>query len=256
MFPGDEGDEMASEKAPDGKARPEDVDPMEDATQPLARRAAPKVEVPPADLDHGDTTTWGASAPPPLIVDDAEPEDVDEAETVVTRVERVPTVPLAPSSSLRPLLLERIEPSLGRGERIRLDASQWQLTLGRGEDSTVRLYTASASRVHASIAGNEAGEWVLVPADGTSVLIDGAPTNESVVLEVGMNIILGQDHLRCSEEGLARRETSAESPRALEEAIEESRPGLRALAQNRWLIGAVLAVGVGLLLLYGSDWRW
>jgi hypothetical protein len=117
----------------------------------------------------------------------------------------------APSSSLHPMLLERIEPSLGRGERLRLDAAHWRVSLGRAEESDIRLYTASASREHATIAGNERGEWVLTLASGKSVLIDGEITTEPIELEVGMNIILGQDHLRCVTEGLARGEMAAQT---------------------------------------------
>jgi hypothetical protein len=102
-----------------------------------------------------------------------------------------------PGSSLQPILLERIEPSLGRGERLLLDASKRKLSVGRAESNDVRLYTASASREHAVIAGNDDSEWVLTPSAGKSVMIDGEITTEPVVLEVGLNIILGQDHLRC-----------------------------------------------------------
>ena len=100
-------------------------------------------------------------------------------------------------SSLQPIMLERIEPSLGRGERLLLDASKRKLSVGRAEANDLRLYTASASREHAVIVGNDDGEWVLTPSAGKSVLIDGEITTEPVVLEVGLNIILGQDHLRC-----------------------------------------------------------
>ena len=50
---------------------------------------------------------------------------------------------------------------------------------------------------------------MLTPATGRSVLIDGESLAEPVVLEVGMNIILGQDHLRCVTEGLDRGSAAA-----------------------------------------------
>ena len=144
--------------------------------------------------------------------------------------------PLAPRSSLHPMLLERIEPSLGRGERLRLDASHWKLSLGRAEESDIRLYTASASREHAVIAGNQAGEWVLTLAAGKSVLIDGELTTQPVVLEVGMNIILGQDHLRCVTEGLARGEMAAQTAAdAFRDPVDQNFWRLRRLACLAWL---------------------
>jgi hypothetical protein len=112
-------------------------------------------------------------------------------------------------SSLQPMMLERIEPSFGRGERLCLDAPDRKLSVGRAEASDVRLYTASASREHAVISGNEAGEWILTPSAGKSVLVDGEITTEPVLLEVGLNIILGQDHLRCVAGDLARGGMSA-----------------------------------------------
>ena len=167
---------MSADSQDGRRTRGAQDDPLEEQTQPMAtglgRSAAESQE-------GADTTTLGTS--------------------------------FAPSSSLHPMLLERIEPSLGRGERLRLDAAHWRVSLGRAEESDIRLYTASASREHATIAGNERGEWVLTLASGKSVLIDGEITTEPIVLEVGMNIILGQDHLRCVTEGLARREMAAQT---------------------------------------------
>ena len=175
-------------------------------------------------------------------------ENADSMATIISPASppRVAKVPLAPSSSLRPMLLERIEPSLGRGERLRLDASHWKLSLGRAEHSDLRLYTASASRDHALIAGDEAGNWVLTPASGKSVKIDGEAVSEPVVLEVGMNIVLGGDHLRCVSEGLDRNEMKA--PTAVDGFDEggAGRSGRSSLAW--WLIGLCAAIGVGLIL--------
>lgn len=110
---------------------------------------------------------------------------------------------MKPHTSLRAMLLERIEPSFGRGERILLEPSDSKRSVGRAEGSDVRLYTPSASREHAVIAVNEAGEWVLTPSAGKSVLVDGEVTTGPVVLEAGLNVILGHDHLRCIPESSA-----------------------------------------------------
>jgi len=191
-------------------------DPQEERTQSTATRSGRASAEASADPDGSDldeeTIVIVESGSTVVDIPDADP-DPDRTERIVTVAQQnlTPGARLAPSSSLRPLLLERIEPSLGRGERIRLDASHWKRSLGRAEESDVRLYTASASREHAVISGNAAGEWVLTLATGKSVLIDGERTTESVVLEAGMNIILGQDHLRCVTEGLGRREMAAET---------------------------------------------
>lgn len=181
--------------------------------------------------------------------------DVDGTETIVTAAQQNLTsgARFAPSSSLRPLLLERIEPSLGRGERIRLDASHRKRSLGRAEESDVRLYTASASREHAVISGNAAGEWVLTLATGKSVLIDGEMTTESVVLEAGMNIILGQDHLRCVTERPGRREMAAETAAdAFKDPVDSKSRMLRFWAgrssAGRWTIAVLAAVAAGSIL--------
>lgn len=145
------------------------------------------------------------------------PEQADQDPTLVSAIEEAPTVvspveggdasaqdplaeagsAIAPSASLPPMLLERIEPSLGRGEQLRLDAAQGQVHIGRAERNDLRLYTASASREHAMIAGSTEGSWILTPTEGKSVSVDGYPTEEPVELEVGMNLVFGGDHLRC-----------------------------------------------------------
>ncbi|MCR9097991.1 MAG: FHA domain-containing protein [bacterium] len=155
-----------------------------------------------------------------------------------------PNAAIAPSAALHPMLLERIEPSLGRGERLRLDAAHWHVRIGRAEHNDLRLYTASASREHAVIAGNEAGEWILTPVGGKSVSIDGTPTEEPVELEVGMNLVLGGDHLRCVTEGLEREEMAA--PTAADGLSAEGAP--RRGGRASWIaIGLVAALGIGLI---------
>ena len=151
---------------------------------------------------------------------------------------------IAPSAALHPMLLERIEPSLGRGERLRLDSAHWHVRIGRAEHNDLRLYTASASREHAVIAGNEAGEWILTPAEGKSVSIDGTPTEEPVELEVGMNLVFGGDHLRCVTEGLEREEMAA--PTAADGLAAEGAP--RRGGRASWIaIGLIAALGIGLI---------
>ncbi|MBB82797.1 MAG: hypothetical protein CL931_03185 [Deltaproteobacteria bacterium] len=158
--------------------------------------------------------------------------------------ERDPRSVIVPSVALPPMLLERIEPSFGRGERLRLDAAHGYVRIGRAEHNDLRLYTAAASREHAVIAGNEAGEWVLTPAEGKSVSIDGDPTGEPVELEVGMNLIFGGDHLRCVREVRQRDHmavaTASEGlPRA------NASPGS---GRTGWfVIGAIAALGLGLI---------
>lgn len=161
------------------------------------------------------------------------------------------TQPIAPRSPRSSMLLERIEPSLGRGERIWLDRSQPEISLGRAEQSDIRLYTASASRAHAVISDDEAGVWVLTIEDGKSVSIDGERTTEPVVLETGMNIILGQDHLRCVIERPGMREVASQTAvDGVDDPVESNsramrrwggRPGVR-----RWPI-VVVAVAAGLI---------
>ena len=255
-----------SEKESDADRRPEGDDPLEEGTQPMpGRSAAPGPDAPAEEAGAGlDTTTWSHVQAPPALFEEQEtviarppePEPASEvqgddagAEAAVSSPspEPTPRAAIAPSSSLQPMLLERVEPSLGRGERIRLDAAHWHLSLGRADHNDVRLYTASASREHAVIAGTESGEWVLTPAEGRSVMIDGDATREPVVLEVGMNLVMGSDHLRCVTEGLARTQMGAQTSSGL---LQDESPSLfarlRGASPGGWLIGVatllVLAV--------------
>ena len=166
-------------------------------------------------------------------------------ETLVVTA-RPDAAPLEASSEAQAMWLERVEPALGRGERTRLDVSDGEMTLGRSEASDIRLYTASASREHASIEENEAGQWVLTPASGKSVLVDGEETCLPVVLEVGMNVVLGRDHLRCVIAGL--ESGGMEAPTAAD-GLGGSRGWFRGSGRGgrRWvLLGVVALIGVGL----------
>jgi len=268
-----EGEDKTGSEARDSREA-EGSDLFEDRTEPLAS----------ADDSDYDTTTWVGSAGPPILIDESTgpvplrpdasgatsdlesdpPPDAEEAAaeeaTALAVVEAAyepglkpstdirETIP--PSSNLRPMLLERIEPSLGRGERLRLDAAHWRVQLGRADENDVRLYTASASRFHAEIAGNEAGEWVLTPEPGRSVKVDGDPASEPIILEVGMNLVMGGDHLRCVTEGPARDDVAARTTAdAFEEAALRSDP--LGIAWSWRLIGGIALVGA---VLSGFAW--
>lgn len=218
--------------------------------------------------DSEDTTLSGPLAPP-LRLESAPSESREEEDaTHVVPVEALSPEPgpekqsvddagneppprtrtaIAPSASLPPMLLERIEPSLGRGERIRLDAAHWRVRIGRAEHNDLRLYTASASRDHAEIVGNESGDWVLTPESGRQVAIDGYGTDDPVVLEVGMNLVFGGDHLRCVTEALGRDNMAAAT---VAEGFGET-TGRKGGALSWWIIGAIAIVGLGLIA-----WAW
>ena len=225
-------------------------DPEEERTQPTATRSGRTSREPSSDLEEETVVVQTEPA-----IETTSDVDADRTEAIVAAVpeDLTPSARIVPSSSLCPMLLERIEPSLGRGERVRLDASHWKMSLGRAEESDVRLYTASASRDHATISGNTDGDWVLALAAGKSVLIDGEMTTEPVILEAGMNIILGQDHLRCVTEGLGRREMPTETAA---DAIKDSadsrfRGFLHWVGQRRagrWAIAVIAAIAVGVIL--------
>jgi pSer/pThr/pTyr-binding forkhead associated (FHA) protein len=97
------------------------------------------------------------------------------------------------------MLLERIQPTLGRGERIPLVVSRNPMRVGRAEYNEIRLLTASASRRHATIEFDGAGRWVIVPVEGRVLRVDGDEVTGAVVLEPGLNLVMGGDHLRCVE---------------------------------------------------------
>lgn len=193
------------------------------------------------------------------------PEPADQDPTVVSAIEEDPTVAslvasddasapaplaeagtaIAPRASLPPMLLERIEPSLGRGERLRLDAAQGQVHIGRAEHNDLRLYTASASRQNAVIAASTEGTWILTPIEGKSVSVDGYPTEEPVELEVGMNLVFGGDHLRCVADAPV-----CEGPAAAGGSGETERSDRGGRAS--WIaIGVIAAIGASLIA-YGS----
>lgn len=183
---------------------------------------------------------------PALVDEDAtvvSPVDEDGASTA-SAASSTQRSSIAPTAALSPMLLERIEPSLGRGERLRLDAAHWRLRVGRAEHNDLRLYTASASRDHAVIEGTEAGAWVLTPLAGKAVSVDGDPMQDPVELEVGMNLVFGGDHLRCVADAPPREETTSSTLADGRPASGTSGRGGRA----SWiLIGVIAATGLGLM---------
>ena len=114
-------------------------------------------------------------------------------------------------------------------------------------------------RLHVSMprfAGSESGEWILTPAGDKSILIDGDPVSEPIALEVGMNIVLGQDHLRCVTEGLDRSAAAAlTAAEGLRDSMGWRMADLRTVGLARlagWIAGAVTLVAIVWILL---DWN-
>ena len=211
-------------------------------------------------VDGGDTTTWRRGVAPPRIPKEPSPSASSEirsvsqsAETVVT--ESGSTTPsdldlsltADGSSPVAPILFERIEPSAMRGETIRLDPRLARIRVGRSETNEFRLHSASTSRKHAVIERDFTGRWVLTPLAGKSVKVDGYPMTESVVLEPGMNLVLGGDHLRCLP-GEAIDAQGSAVPVAEEHPAVES--GLESLLTSKPMLAgaALLGMGVGVLV--------
>lgn len=246
---------MSSERERGDRKDSEDVESTEEWTPSTPRGPARASVENSTDPDPApiETATWDVSSAPQIVVEDDNLHSEDETEFVeisppeidaTVAVGSTPNVAAVSSPALRPISLERIEPSLGRGERFRLDASCSKMSLGRGEKCDIRLYTTSASRDHAVISGDETGDWILTPSAGKSVSIDGGePTTQPVVLDIGMNIILGQDHLRIVAEGLVRRDTAVR--RSAVDSDDASDPRSRF---GRWALGLAAAIGVGWIL--------
>lgn len=142
-----------------------------------------------ADGVGADTTSWGGGIAPPRIL--------DEAATSISEPASIAGRPSNRKHPLQSMWLERIDPSFKRGEQIRLDPGTRRVRVGRAESNEIRLYTGSTSREHAIIEANEAGDWVLIPLEGKNVHVDGDLVSEPMILEAGMNLVLGADHLRC-----------------------------------------------------------
>lgn len=206
--------------------------------------------------DGGDTTTWRGGVAPPRISNEPAPGSPGEvgsvsqsAETVVTEAgAAMPgnmdlNLTAGASANVAPVVFERIEPSAMRGEKIRLDPRLHRIRVGRSETNEFRLHAASTSRKHAVIERDFTGRWVLTPLAGKNVKVDGYPTSESVVLEPGMNLVLGGDHLRClSGDDLDEEVTT--TPGADESAAKVSRWGI--LLGSRPVLAAAILFGLGL----------
>lgn len=143
-----------------------------------------------------------------------------------------------PTGCSEALVLERIEPSVGRGERIRLGSAVEALSVGRSESSEIRLLTPTASRQHATLDRDSSGAWWITPAPGRVVYVDGEETSEPCLLEVGLNLRFGADHLRCSIES---EDVQIEEPTGAVEGRGTLDTGL-------------LMSGVGLLLVVCLGW--
>lgn len=109
-------------------------------------------------------------------------------------------------------------------------------SIGRALECDLRLYSASASRQHASIEQRE-NDWVLVPMEGRRVLVDGELIDAEVVLEPGMRLGLGDDELVVLDQ---------EEPTAVED---EPKPILRAGVIALVTIGSGVALYLVLSIL-------
>ena len=249
---------LGSEPAGSPRASQEtDAAPDEEAEEEtLLMRASPEPGAPRNAEAAAGVLPGGRRVPTPS----PGPALFEEAPTVVVPADEPsgsPADPLsapdpadAPTVALRPLWLERIEPSLGRGERIRLDGDTRRVRIGRAEHNEIRLYTASASRDHAVIAGNARGEWVLMPVEGKSFSVDRDPCEEPVELEAGMNLVFGGDQLRCVSEARVASSPGASAEAGGRSGRKSRRAPTRGPRSGRtgWiLIAAIATLGLGLI---------
>jgi FHA domain len=230
-----------------------------DTTSWAGGMAAPRIPddrgdaAPPGSQDATDTERMSVATPPIVESKSAEGNagsagEAGDARSGEPARDREDLEQVAPRRrALQPMTLERIDPSLGRGEQVRLDVARRRIRVGRAESNELQLYTASTSREHAIIEGSDSGDWVLVPLPGKSVRVDGDETSDPVLLEPGMNIVLGGDHLRCIDDGPvltdAHELASAERRGTSPWRFEMIGPFRRPLG-----IAILLLAGVGLLL--------
>ena len=234
-----------------------------------------------ADEPRSDTTTLGQRSGPPPSLEDPDPtvptprmrpparphNDIVIDDTRLALPDTLPEGPVGDAREaeprrrrkpLEPLVLEWVEPSLARGERVELDSENCEVRLGRADVSEIRLYTASTSRNHAVIEGNEYGEWVLTPRPGKSVKVDGFVATGAVIIEDGTNLAFGGDHLRCfaalSSRGSLSGSLDGRAEADGEEARSPERGSLRSQIESRLpgIVAAIIVVfGLGLLLWFG-----
>lgn len=140
-----------------------------------------------------------------------------------------------------PLMLVRIEPPSGRREQIVLDRLNTPAAVGRAEASAVRLLTASASRFHAVLERDAAGIWWITPEPGKPIQVDGETVTERCALELGLNLQLGGDRLRCA--AVSQADVSETAPGAA-----NAPPAHR----SGWIRAALGLIGLGVLT--GLGW--
>ena len=224
--------------------------PISPANPRAADPSNPPSPNPPSPEPSGKASSAAAAAPAadaaPLPREVPAKQDLDAEATRVAASEVAAERPARRSRPLQPILLEWVEPSVARGTRFRLEPDRREVRLGRATTQDVRLFSGSASREHAVIEGDAYGDWVLSPLEGKSVKVDGYALSDPVILEDGMNLMFGGDHVRCltEESGVARARQDPPVKRS-------ERPRSRPVEPDaRWLaLGAgLLVVGLGLLL--------
>jgi hypothetical protein len=134
--------------------------------------------------------------------------------------------------------LVRLSPPKHRGQRVRLDASQPTALLGRSGRCGIRLYSSSASRVHAELSLRSDGVWSLHARAGCLMLADGAPVDGDCELCEGLQLSLGGDRFRVQAFTEDDRQAAAEAADRL-----DPRGGLSRLALLRifgFLVGSLL----------------
>jgi hypothetical protein len=88
--------------------------------------------------------------------------------------------------------LKRLAPDEGASDDVAL--SRDNNLLGRSQSCDIPLFSATASRQHATIVSRR-GEWFLSPVGGKTVIVDGRPAYDEIRLRHEMRIQLGGDEL-------------------------------------------------------------
>ena len=140
--------------------------------------------------------------------------------------------------------LERIDPANHRGETLILEPGADVLRIGRSRRCEITLFTATASREHATLRRDPDGTWWLSPQAGKAVSADGEPVTEPVELCEGLSLRLGNDQLRCRR---ARAHDAGHPPAA--EDGPDSKPAV--FSRLVWVLLAALLLVSAALLLWG-----
>ncbi len=133
--------------------------------------------------------------------------------------------------------LERLSPPAHRGGTVPLRPHRRCYLVGRSQRCDVRLFTATASRQHAELRRDAEGVWWLTPVAGKLVLADGEPVEGECELCEGLNLVLGEDRLRCGR------------PQSESEAETEALRSTSGVAVSRRAV--LVATGLLLLLMLG-----